>query len=70
MQANINGGANAVGTLFDSDAFAPAGGYQTQEVVMPAVTFDFTNNAYWLEVTLTKDSSTNQPGFGAAQITQ
>jgi uncharacterized repeat protein (TIGR01451 family) len=70
MQANINGGSTQIGTLFDSDAFAPAGGYQTQEVVMAALTFDFTNNVYWLEVTLTKDSVSNQPGFGSAQIIQ
>jgi hypothetical protein len=37
---------------------------------MPALTFDFTQNVYWLEVTLVKDNSANQPGFGSAQLKQ
>ncbi len=70
MESNINGGSITLGTIFDSDSFTPGTGYQTQEVVIPALTFDFINNAYWLEVTLTKDSVSNQPGFGSAQILQ
>ena len=68
-QSPFAGGAAIVGTIFDSDAFAP-GGYQTQEVLMPALTFDFDNNVYWLEVTLTKAATSNQPGFASAQINQ
>jgi hypothetical protein len=70
MESNINGGSIILGTVFDSESFAPGSGYQTQEIVMPALAFDFTQNVYWLEVTLTKDSVSNQPGFGAAQIAQ
>jgi hypothetical protein len=69
MQANINGGNTQLGTLFDSDAFAP-GGFQTQEILMPAISFDFVNNSYWLEVTLTKADTMNIPAFGSAQINQ
>lgn len=68
--SSIDGGMVSPGTVFDSDTFAPGSGFQTQEIVMPAVTFDFTQNTYWLEVTLTKDSTSNQPGFGLAQIIQ
>lgn len=35
---------------------------------MPAIAFDFSQNVYWLEVTLTKTDTLNQPGFGSAQI--
>jgi hypothetical protein len=68
-QAPNTGGSSTIGTLFDSDTF-PAGGYQTQEIIFPAVTFDFVNNIYWLEVTLTKENTTNQPGFASAHIFQ
>jgi hypothetical protein len=70
MRSPITGGAATVGTIFDSDAFAPGSGFQTQEITFPPVTFNFSQHAYWLEVTLTKASTANQPGFGAAQITQ
>lgn len=68
--SSINGGMVNLGTVFDSDTFMPGSGFQTQEIVMPAAVFDFTQNTYWLEVTLTKDSTSNQPGFGLAQIIQ
>ena len=68
--SSILGGLATPGTLFDSNAFISGTGFQTREVTMPALTFNFAQNAYWLEVTLTKDSTTNQPGFGLAQINQ
>jgi uncharacterized repeat protein (TIGR01451 family) len=68
VRSGIEGGLATLGTLFDSNAYAPSNGFQTQEITFPAVTFDFTQNSYWLEVTLVKDSPTNQPGFGSAQI--
>jgi uncharacterized repeat protein (TIGR01451 family) len=67
-QSSLAGGVSTLGTVFDSNAFTQSTGFQTREITFPAVTFDFTQNTYWLEVTLSKDSSTNQPGFGAAQI--
>lgn len=70
MRSSLNGGTATLGTIFDSDMFAPGSGFQTQEILMPALLFDFTQNAYWLEVTLTKAQTTNQPGFGSAQLTQ
>jgi hypothetical protein len=70
IRSPMTGGAATLGTLFDSDSFDPSAGFQTQEIVMPAVAFDFTQNVYWLEVTLTKTDAANQPGFGSAQINQ
>jgi hypothetical protein len=70
MKGSITGGATTLGTVFDSDTFTPGSGFQTQEIVMPALTFDFTQHVYWLEVTLVKDNSGNQPGFGSAQLKQ
>jgi uncharacterized repeat protein (TIGR01451 family) len=67
---NILGGVGTLGTVFDSNAFSPASGFQTREVTMPALTFDFTQNFYWLEVTMTKAATANQPAFGSAQINQ
>jgi hypothetical protein len=70
MRSPITGGASVLGTVFDSDTFASDANFQTQEVLMPAITFDFTQYVYWLEVTMTKDATTNIPGFGLAQINQ
>jgi hypothetical protein len=68
LRGSITGGVATLGTLFDSDNFAPGTGFQTQEIVMPSITFDFTQSVYWLEVTMTKAGAANQPGFGSAQI--
>jgi hypothetical protein len=68
MRSSVTGGAATLGTIFDSDNYAPGSGFQTQEILMPAITFDFTQNFYWLEVVMTKSEAANQPGFGAAQI--
>jgi uncharacterized repeat protein (TIGR01451 family) len=68
--SNILGGLATLGTILDSNAFISATGFQTREVTMPVVTFNFAQNSYWLEVTLTKNSTSNQPGFGLAQINQ
>lgn len=70
LRSPVNGGVATVGTTFDSDSFTPGSGFQTQEITFPAATFDFVNNVYWLEVTMTKASAANQPGFGLAQIIQ
>jgi uncharacterized repeat protein (TIGR01451 family) len=68
--SSIVGGVATVGTIFDSNAFIPGVAFQTREVTMPVSTFDFRQNAYWLEVTLTKAATTNQPAFASAQINQ
>lgn len=69
VRSPLAGGApTTLGTLFDSDAYTGSSGFQTQEILMPALTFDFTQNVYWLEVTMTKSGAGNQPGFGSAQI--
>lgn len=70
IQSPITGGATAIGTIFDSDTFAPGSGFQTQEILMPALTFNFAQNTYWLEVQLIKTDAANQPGLGSVQINQ
>jgi hypothetical protein len=67
-RSTITGGIATLGTILDSDNFEPGNGFQTQQVVMPALTFDFTQNTYWLEVTLVKTGTATQPAFGSAQI--
>ena len=71
VRSPLAGGApSTLGTVFDSDTFAPGSGFQTQQITFPAVVFDFTQYVYWLEVTMTKADTSNQPGFGSGQITQ
>ena len=70
VRSPITGGAVTIGTLFDSDVYTPGSGFQTQEILMSPLTFDFTQNTYWLEVRLTKEDTSNQPGFGSAHINQ
>ena len=66
--SNIMGGIATIGTIFDSNAFVPVAAFQTREVTMPVLSFDFARNFYWLEVTMTKTATTNQPAFASAQI--
>jgi hypothetical protein len=70
IKSPITGGATTIGTIFDSDTYVPSSGFQTQEILMPALVFDFSQNTYWLEVTMTKTNSSNQPGLGSVQINQ
>ncbi|HEX8921790.1 MAG TPA: DUF11 domain-containing protein, partial [Pyrinomonadaceae bacterium] len=68
IQSSITGGSTTLGTIFDSDDYSPNSGFQTQDLVMPVIPFNFAQNTYWLEVILVKSGETNQPGFGSAQI--
>lgn len=70
IRSPITGGATSIGTVFDSDTYLPGTGFQTQQILMPALVFDFSQNTYWLEVTLTKAGTANQPGLGSVQINQ
>ena len=70
IRAGIFGGVGSLGTVFDSDTYTPGSGFQLQEILMPAITFDFTQNIYWLEVTMIKTDPLSQPGFGSAQLNQ
>lgn len=70
IKSPITGGATTLGTVFDSDSFTSGSGFQTQEIVMPTLVFDFSQNTYWLEVTLIKTETSNQPGIGSVQINQ
>lgn len=70
IRSSILGGSETLGTIFDSDAYTPGSGFQTQEILMPAITFDFTQNTYWLEVRMSKTNELNQPGIGSVQFNQ
>jgi uncharacterized repeat protein (TIGR01451 family) len=67
MRSPISGGIQTM-AVFDSDTYEPNSGFQTQELLLPTLVFDFTQNTYWLEITMTKADAANQPGFGSAQI--
>jgi hypothetical protein len=70
MQTPLAGGVIPLGTLFDSELFVASANFQTQEVIMPAITFDFENNTYWVEVTLIKNTTTDQPGISLIHVNQ
>jgi hypothetical protein len=61
------GGIETVAT-FDSDSIAAGSGFQTPADVLFSHTFDFTNYAYWLDVTLNRIDATGTPGFGGAIV--
>jgi hypothetical protein len=67
-RTNLATGGNEVVATFDSDTITPGTGFQTPADVLFTHTFDFTNYAYWLEVTLNKLDDTGAPGFGGAII--
>lgn len=68
--SGISGGVATLGTIFDSNAYPASANFQTQEITFLPVMFNFTENNYWLEVTLVKSSPANQPAFASAQISR
>jgi len=54
LRLNVNDGATATLLTFDSNSFAPQQDFQTNSVGANRVPFDFSNNAYYVEATLTK----------------
>jgi hypothetical protein len=54
LTLNVNGGTTATLLTFDSNSFAPQQDFQTNSVATNRVPFDFSNNAYYVEATLTK----------------
>ena len=54
LRLNVNDGATATLLTFDSNSFAPQQDFQTNSVGTNRVLFDFSNNAYYVEATLTK----------------
>src|SRR6185503_8185081 len=54
LRLNVNEGATATLLTFDSNSFAPQQDFQTNSVGTNRVPFDFSNNAYYVEATLTK----------------
>jgi len=54
LRLNVNDGATATLLTFDSNSFAPQQDFQTNSVGTNRVPFDFSNNAYYVEATLTK----------------
>jgi hypothetical protein len=63
----MGGGVETVAT-FDSDSIVANSGFQTPDAVIYTHLFDFTNYAYWLEVTLIRLDESGAPGFGGAIV--
>jgi hypothetical protein len=54
LKLNVNDGTTATLLTFDSNLFAPQQDFQANFVATNRVPFDFSNNAYYVEATLTK----------------
>jgi hypothetical protein len=70
-EVNLQTGATTLRMTFDSNAFPQAAGAQTQFVNTPCSSgsfFDFTANAYYLDVEITKTGASGTPGLGAISI--
>ena len=52
---------------FDSNAYAPAVGYQTQSECF-AIGWDFVDGPYYIEATMTKSAAGGQPAVGTIQL--
>ena len=67
-RANITAGGNELIATFDSDLQPNPPAFVTAPPVLFVHTFDFNQYAYWLEVTMTKNSDASLPSFALAQI--
>lgn len=65
-RANTNGTTTQLGS-FDSDAYAPQVGYQTQQRCL-LVSWDFEAGPHYLEATMTKSLATGQPALSTIQL--
>lgn len=54
LRLNVNDGTAATLLTFDSNSFSPQPDFQANSVATNRVPFDFSNNAYYVEATLTK----------------
>jgi hypothetical protein len=64
-----NSGTGITSTLktFDSNAYAPAVGYQTESECF-GINWNFANGPYYIEATLTKSGAAGQPALGTIQL--
>jgi|SRR5215213_3398443 len=67
-RSNIFAGGIETVATFDSDSIAAGSGFQTPTDVLFTHSFDFTNYAYWLDVTFNRMDATGTPGFGGAIV--
>jgi hypothetical protein len=65
---DIATGVEAAIVLFDSNAFPPLGGFQTQSVSVAVPEFDFTTKAYYLLVKISKAGTAGNPQLQAVRI--
>lgn len=61
------GGIETIAT-FNSDSIGAGSGFQTPADVTFTHTYDFTNYAYWLDVTLNRLDESGLPGFAGAIV--
>lgn len=64
LRLNVSDGTSATLLTFDSNSFAPQQDFQTNSVGTNRVPFDFSNNAYYVEATLTKQQPIATIGGG------
>jgi len=76
LKLNVNDGTTATLLNFDSNSFAPQHDFQTNSVGTNRVPFDFSNNAYYVEATLTKQQPIltplggGRPGLAVVVLTR
>lgn len=63
----MGGGVETVATFY-SDSIVASSGFQMPADVVYTHPFDFTNYAYWLDVTLIRLDESGGPGFGGAIV--
>jgi hypothetical protein len=68
-RANITAGGFEIVATFDSDLEPNAPAFTTSGPIPFVHVFDFNNFAYWLEVTLTRNTDIGVPSFALAKIT-
>ena len=66
-QYDANTGLTSTHHTFDSNAYAPAVGYQKQSECF-GIDWDFIDGPFYLEATLTKSAAAGQPAIGTIQI--
>jgi len=64
---NVTSGGNNIVYTFNSNGRG-AGGAFTTATDSPAIDFDFANNIYWIEATLTRSNTTQLADLGSIQI--
>jgi hypothetical protein len=71
-RTNIDSGGNTVVYTFDSDVLAGNLGavFQTVNVNVPNLDFDFANNVYWIEAQISRTNAAAAVELGSIQIAE